>query len=196
MILLVKTWFSGYFRPSKMVSDLGNQQSPLLGLWATLLRGLMNSFLLYLPLVLLGRKPSMPSFLPFVRTQDYFLFLTVIAPLFFILQWLYLSGSIYLILRILRRECSFHHILNTFGLVSLVVGSVLILWDWPWIILQSKNYVLLGMSHIAVDVWAIALAAVCLRTILGIGMRLAVLLSIAWVALSLPPAMLIMRSPL
>ncbi len=196
MTVLVRVWLNGYFHPSRMVSELGEQKSPLLGFGATALRGLTLSFLLYLPLVLVGREPSMPSSLPFVRTQDYFLFLVIVAPLFFMVQWLYPSVSIYLILRLLKRPCSLHHLLNTFGLVSLVIGFVLILWDWPWIMLQSKNYMLLGMTHLAADVWAIALAAICLRTILAIRMRLAVLLSIAWVALSLPPAMLIMRSPL
>ena len=196
MTLLARSWFNGYFHPTRMIDDLSSQQSPLLGFSATVLRGAMNSLLLFLPLFLLGRQPSAPSYLSFVDTEDYFLFLTIAAPLFFILQWLYLSGAVYLILRLMRIECSFDQILNIFGLVGLVVGFVLILWDWPWIIAQSRSYMLLGMSHLVIDIWVVVLATLSLKRIVGISMWMGALLSLLWIVLGLPPAMLIMRSPL
>jgi hypothetical protein len=196
MTVMVRSWFNGYFHPTKMIDDLSTQQSPLLGFGATVARGLMTSLLLFLPLFVLGRQPSVPSHLSFVKTENYFLFLTIAAPFFFILQWLYLSGTVYLILRLLRIRCSFDQILNIFGLVSLVVGFVLILWDWPWVIVQSKNYILLGMSHLAIDIWAVVLATVSLKRIVGIRIWLGAVLSIIWILLGLPPAILIMRSPL
>ena len=67
-------WLSGYHSPGKMAELIKELPSPIPGFVAVLLRGLINSLLLFLPLYLLGRQPTMPGYLSFVATEDYFLF--------------------------------------------------------------------------------------------------------------------------
>jgi hypothetical protein len=196
MVTTIKSWIYGYINPNKMIDILTVQRSPKIGFFATLLRSLMDSLFLFLPIYFLGRQPSLPSYLSFIKTENYYSFLALIIPFYFILQWLFLSGVLYIILRSLGKKIEFDHLLNIFGLISLVVGFFLILWDWPWIIARSENYMLLGVTHLIIDIWAIVLAIICLKKIIGIKIWLGVLLNIVWMILALPPAMLIMRSPL
>jgi len=164
---LVTAWLYGYVHPNRMMAILKNENSPWIGFSATFLRGIMNSLILFLPLTLLGRIPSLPSYLTIISTQNYFMFLTMIVPFYFLMLWLFLSGVIYLILRlIIRTTPGFDHILNIFGLIGLIVGSCLILWDWMWILLGSSNYILLGISHLIIDIWAVVLATICLHNII------------------------------
>ena len=128
---IIKAWLSGYFKPSEMINIIKEQDTPFLGFITTVIRGLLNSLLLFLPLHLMGRYPSMPSWLTFMKTENYFLFLVFVIPIFFILLWLVLSGSIYIILRlVIGKNVQIDHILNIFGVTSLIVGSFLVLWDW------------------------------------------------------------------
>jgi hypothetical protein len=194
---LIKTFIYGFSKPFKMVDILKKQDNPALGLVATILRGLIDSLLLFLPLFLMGRYPFMHSYLTFVKTENYFLFLVFVSPFFFLILWLFQSGFIYLIIRLSGNEkCKIDHILNIIGLLSLIVGSVLVLWDWIWIILNSDNYIWLGISHLLIDGWFVFLLAISVKEIMGIRIWLGIMLAILGIALALPPAMLIMRSPL
>jgi hypothetical protein len=185
-----------------MVDILKIQDGPALGLVATMIRGLLDSLVLFLPLYLVGRHPSMHSYLSFVKTENYFLFLVFICPLFFLLLWLFQSGCIYLILRLSGNEtrkiekCKIDHILNIIGLASLIVGFILVLWDWIWILLNSTHYIWLGISHLIIDGWFIYLFAISLKELMGIKIWWGIALAVLAIMLALLPAMLIMRSPL
>lgn len=192
-----RLWLYGYIRPYRMVEGLNKADSPFIGFFSTLVRGLINALLLYLPLYVMGRVPSLGSSISFIETKDYFLFLFLIVPFYFLFLWLFLSGAVYVILRIIvKRRPNFDHLLNIFGLIGLVVGSFLLLWDWLWILLGSTNYVLLGISHLVIDIWAIVLTVISLKRILGVPIWIGVILNLIWILLALPLTMLIMRSPL
>ena len=81
---LIKAFIYGFSKPFKMVDILKTQDGPVLGLVATILRGLLDSLLLFLPLFLMGRYPSVLSYLTFVKTENYFLFLVFVCPFFFL----------------------------------------------------------------------------------------------------------------
>jgi hypothetical protein len=193
---LFSTWFYGYFKINKTIENLKTQNSPLLGLVSSFVRAVLNSLILFLPIYLTNHIPAMPPYITFIDKEHYFLFLTIIIPFLFIFQWLFLSGVIYLILRLSGKKTNFDHILNIFGIVSLIVGSFLIIWDWIWVLLNSDNYILLGISHLIIDIWAIILTTKCLNRIMGIKIGFGIILNIIWIILSLPLAILLMRSPL
>lgn len=169
--------------------------SPLPGFLAVLMRGLLNSLFLFLPLTLFGSSPSMESYLSFVPTYRYYLFLSIITPAFFIVQWLYLVGFIYLLLRLLKRPCPFDFLLNMFGIISLIMGILLFFWDWLWVIKNCNNYMLLGVSHLLFNLGFLVMITTSLERV-GVEKRIGLILSVIYIVAGLPLAILIMRSPL
>jgi hypothetical protein len=57
-----------------------------------------------------------------------------LIPLVFITQWLLGGGSIRLLLRLSGRASDVDQILNLAGMVTLVAGGFLLLWDSIWIL--------------------------------------------------------------
>jgi hypothetical protein len=192
---ILKAWIYGFYNPSRFISVIRDENKPFLGFQAVLIRSLLNSLLLFLPLHLMGRQPSMPSWLTFIGEADYFLFLTIATPYVFVVMWLFLSGVIYLIVSAIG-DFRFNHILNIFGVVSLVVGSALVIWDWIWVAVDFHNYMVLGITHLLFDIWAIWLSVISMKKIMGLGYGLGILLNLLWIILSFPIAMLIMRAPI
>jgi hypothetical protein len=179
-----------------MISELGERPAPHWGLYAVVVRGLLDSLLLYLPLALFGRQPSTPPALTFVPADRYFGASVLFAPPFFLAQWLLLSAVLHVILRLLGRPGALDTILNITGMSGLVVGGWLLIWDWIWIALDWHNTTALGLSHLVFDIWAIALTALGFRRLLGLSVRLSIALNLVWMALGIPLAMVVMRAPI
>jgi hypothetical protein len=87
----LKLWMIGYISPSRLVTALRDRPAPLYGTLAQSLRALLDALLLYLPLALMGRRPSTPSYLTFVPTARYYRAAIVLAPAVLMVQWLFLS---------------------------------------------------------------------------------------------------------
>jgi hypothetical protein len=192
----LSTWFAGYVNPWRMVRGLAEAPAPHWGLYAVVVRGLLNSLLLFLPLALLGRQPSTPPALTLIPAERYFLASVWFVPLFFLGQWLLLSAVLHVILRLLGRPGAIDQILNITGLTGLVVGAFIVGWDWLWIGLGWEDPVALGISHLILDVWAVALTTLGFKRLLGLPLWLGVLLNLVWIALGLPLAIVVMRAPI
>ena len=192
----IQLWFTGYANPARFAERLRDKPAPLWGLYATLLRGALDSLLLYLPVHLLGRSPLPPSYITLLPTQGYYATLVWVAPLFFLLQWLAGAGVMHITLRALRRPSDIDQLLNLTGFATLVVGAFLLAWDWAWIWIGGMDYITLGLSHLAADAWWWVLVVVGLKRLLNTPAWLALLLNALGFAISLPLAMLFMRSPL
>jgi hypothetical protein len=78
---------------------------------------------------------------------------------------------------------------------ALIVGAVLVLWDWVWFALGMANQYFLGISHLVIALWAVAIMAIGLRRILSVPLWLSIVLSILIIPVGLPFAMMFMRSP-
>jgi hypothetical protein len=189
-------WLTGYVSPSRAIEGLRDKPAPHWGFCAQALRALLNSLLLYLPLALMGRQPSMPSYLTFLTEENYFLASVFFVPALLIGQWLLLCAVVHLILRLLGRRSDIDQILNITGLVALIVGAVLIAWDWIWILMDWHNYVWLGISHLVIVTWAVAITMLAFKRILGVPYWLGLLLNILWLALGEPLGALFMRAPI
>lgn len=129
----LQTWLAGYVYPVRFADGFKDRPAPHWGFYAQMLRALLDSVLLFLPLSLMGRTPPTPSYLPFIATEQYYGALVWLTPLVFTAQWLLGGSAIHVLLRLSGRSSDFDQILNVMGVATLVVGSVLLLWDWIWI---------------------------------------------------------------
>ena len=194
-VAFLRIWRLGYTRPRRAVELLSEQPAPLWGLCAQAMRGLLDGLLLYLPLTLMGREPSTPSYLVFLPTATYYRVLVFLAPVFLLTQWLLVSAVAHLMLRLLGRRSDFDQILNLTGLSALVVGSFLVVWDWGWILVGLRSDVLLGCSHLVLDLWGMVITTIGLRRSLDVPVWLGIVLNLVMLVVGLPLAMVFMRAP-
>jgi hypothetical protein len=190
-----QVWLAGYYSPSRVVEGLRTKPAPQWGVYAQLIRALLDSLCLYLPLYLMGRQPSTPSALTFLPTESYYLASVFFVPVFIVGQWALLSAVLHLILRLCGRPSDIDQILNITGMAGLIVGAVLVAWDWVWIAMGWQSDVLLGVSHLVLVIWAMAITVVGFRRILGLPIWLAILLNVLWVVLGEPLGAIFMRAP-
>lgn len=194
-VAFLRIWGLGYTRPRHALEALSAQPAPLWGLCAQGVRGLLDGLLLYLPLALMGREPSTPSYLVFLPTAIYYRVLVFLAPVLLLAQWLLVSAVAHLTLCLLGRRSDFDQILNLTGLSALVVGACLVVWDWGWVLLGLRSDVLLGYSHLVLDLWGMAITTMGLRRFLDVPVWLGVVLNLLMLVVGLPWAMIFMRAP-
>ncbi len=191
---LLQLWFASLFHPSKAFEELKRKPAPQWGLYATLLRALLIILIWYLPLYLLGFKPSPPSYLIFVPTEHYYAISMIIFPLYNVAIWLLFSALAYVILRLGGWKSDFDQILNIGGIGGLVFQPVITLLDWIGIVLGWHSLpVVLGISHLCVDLWVIVWVAKGYNRILGLPMWLGAGLTLLVTILNIPLAMLFLR---
>ncbi len=192
----LQIWYLGYFSPRRMIELLEDKPAPQWGFFAQLIRAGLDSLALYLPLSLMGREPPTPSYLGFVASSRYYLALVWIAPLVLVAQWLLGAAAIHLLLCLCGRDSDFDRILNITGMSALVVGTLLVIWDWIWIGIGGIDQILLGLSHLVIDVWVVVIIVTGLKKILLVPVWLALPLTITSIASGFPLAVMFMRSPL
>ena len=190
------SWLTGYASPKKFAQGLKDAPAPQWGLYALLLRGGLNSLLLYLPLALMGRTPPTPSYLTFLPTDKYYMVLVLLAPIVFLTQWLLGGSVIHLALRLGKIPSDIDAILNLTGMASLVVGGFLLLWDWIWLAAGIGNQYLLGISHLVIDIWGVLLIVTGLQKLLDVPVLQGILLTLLSTLSAMPLAVMFMRSPL
>lgn len=143
----------------------------------------------------MGREPSTPSYLSFLSNDVYYAASVFFMPVFLLAQWLLLSVTVHSVLRLGGRRSDVNQILNITGMVALVVGAFLVIWDWGYILLGGRDPIFLGMSHLVLDIWAVVITVIGFRRMLGIPTWLAILLNVLWLLLSVPLAILFVRGP-
>jgi hypothetical protein len=191
----IRTWFTGYYKPNKVIDKLKDKPAPQWGFYATLLRAGFDSLLLYLPLAILGRQPSTPSALSFLPTEKYYWASVFLMPVYLILLWLLLSATVHLILRFLKKNSGIDQILNITGMVSLIVGAFLVPVDWLFILSGWKNPVMLGIVHMIIVIWGIVITVIGLKKILQTRIWLGIVLNIIWVIIGWGLSMIFIRPP-
>jgi hypothetical protein len=120
---LIRLWLLGYIKPARMVDEPATKPAPQWGLFAQLVRSLLDALLLYLPLSLLGFVPPMPSFLPLFPTEHYFRTLVWLAPIVLIAELLLQAAVTHTVIRLTGRPSDFDRIVNIMGMPGLVVGA-------------------------------------------------------------------------
>ena len=191
-----QVWFTGYVNPGRFVDAVKSKPAPHWGFYAQVLRSLMDSLLLYLPVALLGRQPPTPSYLTFIPTDQYYIALIWLTPLVFMAQWLLGAVVVHVVLRLSNRPRDIDQILNLTGMAGLVIAAFLIVWDWLWFVVGGTNRYFLGTSHLIVDIWWFVIMVIGLKRTLGVSVWLGIALSILAFVAAMPFAITFMRSPL
>jgi hypothetical protein len=189
-------WWNAYAHPSRFAEGLGAVKGPFLGLKASLLRAALDSLLIFLPLHWMGRIPPTPSFLTLIPTESYYLALVWIAPLIFLVYWLFGSALTHVCLRAARLQSDMDVLLNLGGTVGLAIGTVLVVYDWVFILTGWGNQWLLGGMHLIIDGWGIAISVIAMKRLLGTPTWLGVLLNLLAIAAWMPFGIVVMRSPI
>lgn len=193
---LIRLWFLGYINPVRMIDALRAEPAPQLGLLAQLVRSLLDSFLLYLPLSLMGWVPPTPSNITFLPTEGYYSTLIWLTPLVLITVLLVQASLIHVVIRLSGRRSEFDQVVNIVGMSALVVGAFLLVWDWAWIAIGSVDQYFLGLSHLLISLWAVVITVLGLKRILGVPVWLGVVVNCLAVPAALPFAIMFMRSPM
>jgi hypothetical protein len=190
-----KLWLTAYVNPRRFADELDAAPAPKWGFFAALQRGLTDSLLTYLPVYLLGRVPPTPSNLFFLSTEKYYGALVILAPLVLIAEWLFSSSLMHVILRFTIKRSDIDKLLNISGFTALAIGTVLVLWDGFWLLVGGMTQNTLGISHLIINIWAVAITTVALKRLLKVSVWLGILLNIVGMAASMPFAIMFMRSP-
>ncbi|MHB1317543.1 MAG: hypothetical protein ACYCYF_02885 [Anaerolineae bacterium] len=99
-----------------------------------------------------------------------------------------------LVLRRAGHACPLAPALNLVALSSLVVGAVLVPWDWLTYALGVLDQVALGLTHLVIDLWWFVLV-MQIRELTGASVRTALLASAAGFAAAFPLGVIFMRAP-
>jgi len=195
-VSFISIWLNSYLHPHRALDALAKQTTPRFGAAYTLVRGVMLALLFYLPFYLLQYEPLTPAYLQILDTPDYFLYAGLIWPVFGLLSWVYLSGVVYLLLRLLGYRANFDQLLNVGGLLDLTIGVVLLAFDWLTVAFGlHTSAVSLGVAHVLIaDPWSIALTAYFYRKYFGVPVWISVLLGILVRLLYIPVAIVFIRT--
>lgn len=191
----IRLWLLGYVNPAKLVDELRSKSAPHWGLLAQLIRALLDSLLLYLPLALMGRQPPTPSNLSFLSTEHYYRALIWLSPFVLMAELMMTAAFLHLVIRLSGRHSDFDQIVNISGMAALVVGAFLLPWDWVWFTIGSVDQYFLGISHLVFSLWAVLITVLGLKRSLDVPVWLGVLLSLLAMPVALPFGIMFMRSP-
>lgn len=191
----VRVWLLGYKSPVRFARALNGKPAPQWGLLAQVIRSLMDALLLYLPVALLGRNPPTPPYLTVISVEKYYWTLIWLTPLVFLTEWLLGAAVIHVFLRLRKLPSNMDDILNVTGLASLVIGTVLILWDWIWFFAGGVDQYFLGITHLMIDMWWFAIVVIGLKELLGIPVRIGIFCSLLAFIAAMPLSILVMRAP-
>ncbi|MCU0510004.1 MAG: hypothetical protein MUC34_16800 [Anaerolineae bacterium] len=191
----LRLWSFGYTSPNKLVDALAGWPAPHTGFFAQLLRGLLDSLIVYLPPALMRRVPPTPPYLSFIPADRYYAALILLGPMVLLLELLMSAAIIHIVLRLARRASDFDALINLTGMAALVVGAVLIPWDWFWFARGGVNQIFLGISHLVISVWAWVIMFAGTRRRFAAPVWLALLANALALFGSMPLAIMFMRSP-
>ena len=172
-------WFTGIVRPDNAMEALRTRPAPQWGLAAVVVRFVLTSLLVALPLALLGRTPFQPPYLSFIPEERYYLVLVFAFPLFGLVTWLLMSGSAHLLLRLSSHHPDFDQVANVVGMSMLIPVPIVLAWDLIMILAGTYRLATMAPSHSLFQIWETILGFVGFRRVLGLRTRPAIVVAIA-----------------
>ena len=185
----------GYWNPARFAEAVRDVRTPAWGLLAVLIRAAMDSLFTYLPPALMGWRPWPSPTITLLHAETYYWSLIWFTPLYMVALWVYLAGVTHVALRLTGRRTDMDFILNVGGFAQLIVGAVLVAWDWGCYALGMRSPVALGITHWILAQWTTVLIVVAYRKFLDLPVWYTLALYVFTAAASYPIAMLVMRSP-
>jgi hypothetical protein len=191
----LRLWLDGFTSPWRFANGLKNGPAPWLGLAGVLVRAVLVSLVLYLPLAVAGGAPGLRSYLTFIPTSGYYGALIGVAPLVFIFQWLAGTVVMHLVLRITGQRSDIDVLLNISGMTTLVAAGFLLVWDGTCAMLGFSNNTVLIVTHAAFYAWGAALSTYCLKKIFGAPFKVGILANSLSLVFMVPAAIIFLRMP-
>jgi hypothetical protein len=137
-----------------------------------------TSLLVALPLALLERTPFQPSYLVFIKDENYYLMLVFLFPVFGIFTWLLMSSCAHVGLRLCSCQTEFDLIANVIGISMLIPMPIVWIWDLTMIVTDAYALVPMAVSHTLFQTWETALGVLGLKRVIGLNTRTSVLVAI------------------
>src|SRR5574340_941704 len=156
----LQVWLTGLINPIRSFEELKGKPAPNWGLWAVLIRFLLTSIFVTLPLYLLGREPFTSSSLTFLTTRNYYAAQLLILPIFGVTIWLLMSALAHVMLRLANKGSDFDLILNIIGMGMLIPIPVIWVWDITMIALNLYVLPVMAISHSLFQLWETSIEAV------------------------------------
>lgn len=190
----LQVWFTAYLHPSRAYEALKDKPAPHWGLCGYLIRGVGTSLLYFVPSILIGRESPTPSYLTFLPTESYYTALVFLFPVVNLAIWLLCGALTHMILRFIDRPSDIDQILNITGIAWLVLGPIIVGFDWLVILtFGGINEYVWGFSHLVLDLWYLYLLTIGYKKILGLPYWLTFCLFLLSLAASVPIAMCFFR---
>ena len=174
----LRVWFTGIVHPAGAMEALRTRPAPFWGLGAVLVRFVLTSLSVALPLALLRRTPFQPSYLSFIPGESYYLVLVFAFPLFGVVTWLLMSGCAHLLLRLSSHQTDFDQVANIVGMSMLIPIPIVLAWDLVMILAGTYQLATMASSHSLFQVWETVLGIVGFKRVLDLGTRPAILIAI------------------
>ena len=174
----VRVWLTGLFHPSTAMEALRTRPAPFWGLKAVLVRFVGTSLLVALPLALLERIPFQPSYLVFIKDENYYLTLVFLFPVFGVFTWLLMSSCAHVGLRLSSCQTEFDLVANVIGISMLIPMPIVWIWDLTMIVTGAYALVPMAVSHTLFQTWETALGVLGLKRVIGLNTRTSVLVAI------------------
>jgi hypothetical protein len=152
----LKAWLSGLLHPARAMDALRTRTAPHWGLVAVLVRFVGTVLFVALPLALLGCTPFTPSYLEFIRTEEYYRVWVYLFPLFGVFTWLLMFAFAELVLRLSSHQTTFDHIANVVGKAMLIPMPMVWVWDLTMILTGGYSLVVMAVSHTIFQMWETA----------------------------------------
>lgn len=171
---LVRRWARGLTRPAAAMRSLPDTGGARIGLTAVLTRFALQDLTETLPLVLLGRRPFTPSRLP-TGPENHYRVQLAFLPVFGLGEWLLMSGTAQVVLRLTGHHSDLRRVLDVIGLGMLIPMPPLWLGEAALIAADRFRLPELGFVTVPTQVWETALFGVGLHAALDVPWRPAVL---------------------
>lgn len=185
----------GYRNPARFAEAVRELPTPAWGLVAVLIRAAMDSLFIYMPPALMGWQPWPGPTITLLHAETYYWAMVWFTPLYMLFLWVYLAGVTHVVLRLTGRRTDMDFVLNVGGFAQLIVGAVLIAWDWGYYALGMRSPITLGITHWILAQWATVLIVVAYRKFLDLPVWYTLALYVFSALVSYPISMLVMRSP-
>ncbi len=174
----VAVWLTGLINPARSFEQLKGKPAPGWGFWAVLIRFVVTSIFVTLPLYLLGREPFTSSSLTYLATNNYYLPEMFFLPIFGVTIWLLMSAFAHVVIRLTGKRSDFDLILNIVGLGMLIPIPVVWAWDITMITLNMYVLPVMAISHSIFQLWETSIEAVGFIKLLRIRVLPAICLSL------------------
>jgi hypothetical protein len=162
-VKFLQVWVYGFASPSRMFEELQRKPAPFWGFQAILIRFVVTSLTTTLALYLLDHVPFWPSYLTFLRTENYYAALIFFFPMFGLAAWLLMSAIVHIVLRLTGKASDFDMILNIVGMGMLV---------------PNAGRVVVGLDDAIAQLWEAIVESVGFKVMLGLRTSLAVVLAL------------------